>query len=130
MAYSCTDFVDDVLNDMVIRSWIKPEQYGPDDPQAQCDAVLRAIGEADVSLRLAADAKQFHAELLDAVETLTGIAEQHGALALALANVVYLQTAILKGGVIELTRKEADAFSFVRDLPSGDRWWKNVKLIE
>ncbi|BAO93081.1 hypothetical protein [Caballeronia cordobensis] len=128
MAYSCTDFVDDVLNDMVIRSWIKPEQYGPDDPQAQCDAVFGAIGEADVSLRLAADAKQFHAELLDAVETLTGVAEQHGAL--ALANVVYLQTAILKGGVIELTRKEADAFSFVRDLPSGGRWWQSVKLIE
>lgn len=128
MAYSCTDFVDDVLNDMVIRSWIKAEQYGPDDPQAQCDAVLGAIGDADVSLRLAADAKQFHAELLDSVESLTGVAEQHGAL--ALANVVYLQTAILKGGVIELTRDEAENFAFVRDLPSGDRWWKNVKLIE
>ncbi|GJH26919.1 hypothetical protein [Caballeronia novacaledonica] len=128
MAYSCTDFVDDVLNDMVIRSWIKPKQYGPDDPQAQCDAVLGAIGDADVSLRLAADAKQFHAELLDAVESLTGVAEQHGTL--SLANVVYLQTAILKGGVIELTRDEADNLAFVRDLPSGGRWWKSVKLIE
>jgi hypothetical protein len=128
MAYSCTDFVDDVLNDMVIRSWIKPEQYGPDDPQAQCDAVLGAIGDADVSLRLAADAKQFHAELLDAVETLTAIAEQHGAL--ALANVVYLQAAILKGGVIELTRDEAENIAFIRDLPSGGRWWQRVKLIE
>jgi hypothetical protein len=128
MTYSCTDFVDDVLNDMVIRNWIKPEQYGPDDPQAQCDAVLGAIGDADVSLRLAADAKQFHAELLDAVETLTAIAEQHGAL--ALANVVYLQMAFLKGGVIELTRDEAEALSFVRELPSGGRWWHSVKLIE
>ncbi|SAK61302.1 hypothetical protein AWB79_02789 [Caballeronia hypogeia] len=128
MAYSCTDIVDDVLNDMVIRSWIKPEQYGPDDPQAQCDAVLGAISDADVSLRLAADAKQFHAEMLDAVETLTGIAEQHGVL--ALANVVYLQTAILKGGAIELTRGEAENSSFVRDLPSGGRWWQSVKLIK
>ncbi|SAL50321.1 hypothetical protein AWB70_04046 [Caballeronia cordobensis] len=128
MAYSCTDFVDDVLNDMVIRSWIKPEQYGPDDPQAQCDAVLGAISDADVSLRLAAAAKQFHAELLDAVETLSAIAEQYGAL--ALANVVCLQTAILKGGVIELTRDEAENFAFVRDLPSGGRWWRRVNLIE
>jgi hypothetical protein len=128
MAYSCTDFADDVLNDMVIRSWIKPEQYGPEDTQAQCDAVLGAIGVADVSLRLAADAKQFHAELLDAVETLTGIADQHGAL--ALANVGYLQAAILKGGVIELTRKEAENFALVRDLPSGGRWWQSVKVIE
>ena len=128
MTYSCTDFVDDVLNDMVIRNWIKPEQYGADDPQAQCNAVLGAISDADVSLRLAADAKQFHAELLDSVETLTAIAEQHGAL--ALANVVYLQTAILKGGEIELTRDEAENFAFVRDLPSGGRWWQSVKLIE
>jgi hypothetical protein len=128
MAYSCTDFADDVLNDMVIRSWIKPEQYGPEDTQAQCDAVLGAIGDADVSLRLAADAKRFHAELLDAVETLTGIADQHGAL--ALANVVYLQAAILKGGVIELTREEAENFAFVRDLPSGGRWWQSVKVSE
>jgi hypothetical protein len=128
MTYSCTDFVDDVLNDMVIRSWIKPEQYGADDPQAQCNAVLGAISDADVSLRLAADAKQFHAELLDSVETLTAIAEQHGAL--ALANVVYLQTAFLKGGVIELTRDEAEALSFVRELPSGGRWWQSVKVID
>ena len=90
--------------------------------------MLGAISDPDVSLRLAADAKQFHAELLDAVKTLTGIAEEHGAL--ALANVVYLQTAILKGGVIELTRDEADNLAFVKDLPSGGRWWQSVKLIE
>jgi len=36
----------------------------------------------------------------------------------------------LNGGLIELTRKEADAFSFVRDLPSGGRWWQSVKLID
>ncbi|WP_250537072.1 hypothetical protein [Caballeronia sp. AZ10_KS36] len=128
MAYSCTDFVDDVLNDMVIRSWIKPEQYEPDDPQGQCDAVVAAIGNADVSLNLAADAKQFHTELLDAVETLTGIAEQHGTV--ALANVVYLQAAILKGSIIELTREEAEAFAFVRNLPSGGRWWTRVKVAD
>ncbi|SAL81620.1 hypothetical protein AWB74_06001 [Caballeronia arvi] len=86
MAYSCTDFVDDILNDMVRRSWIEPEQYGPEDTQAQCDAVLGAIGDADVSLRLAADAKQFHAELIDAFETLTRIAEKHGASALEMSS--------------------------------------------
>jgi hypothetical protein len=128
MAYSCTDFVDDILNDMVRRSWIKPEQYGPEDTQAQCDAVLGAIGDADVALRLAADAKQFHAELLDAFETLTRIAEKHGAS--ALANLVYLQSAILKDGVIELAREEADVFAFIRELPSGVRWWQNVKVPE
>ena len=90
--------------------------------------MLGAISDADVSLRLAADAKQFLAELLDAVETLTSTAGQHGAL--VLANVVYLQTAILKGGVIELTREEAEDFAFIRGLPSGERWWKHVSEVE
>jgi hypothetical protein len=81
-----------------------------------------------VSLRLAADTKQFHAVLLDAVETLTGIAEERGEL--ALANLVYLQMANLQGGVIELTGEQASAFAFIRDLPSGVRWWQNVKVTE
>ncbi|MDR5826100.1 hypothetical protein [Caballeronia sp. LZ043] len=126
MAYSCTDFVDDVLDDMVIRRWIRPEQYGPDDPEAQCNAVVGAIGDADVSLHLAADAKQFHAELIDSVDALSDIAEQYGAL--ALANVVYLQAAVLKGGFIELSREQAETFAFVRELPSGSRWWRHVKV--
>ncbi|WP_321794767.1 hypothetical protein [Caballeronia sp. J97] len=128
MAYSCTDFADDVLNDLLIRSWIQSAQFGPEDMQAQCGAVLAAIGDADRALHLAADAKQFHAELLDAVETLTAIGEEHGPV--ALAHLVYLQMAILKGTLVELTREEAASLSFVRDLPSGGRWWKHVDVTE
>jgi hypothetical protein len=38
--------------------------------------------------------------------------------------------AILQGGVIELTGEQASAFAFIRDLPSGVRWWQNVKVTE
>jgi hypothetical protein len=128
MTYSCTDLVDDVLNEMLARGWIQSTQYGPEDTQAQYGAVMKAIGDADDALCLAAHAKQFHAELLSAVGTLTGISEQHGPL--ALAYVVDLQMAILKGSFIELSAEEAKSFAFVRDLPSGGRWWALVKAME
>jgi hypothetical protein len=128
MAFSCTDFVDEVLNGMLARGWIQSHQYGPEDTDEQCDAVLAAIVDADNVLQRAASAKQFHTELLGAVETLTGIGEQHGPL--ALAHIIYLQMAILNGTSIELSPDEAEAFAVVRGLPSGDRWWKHVEVIE
>ena len=81
MAYSCSDLADDVLNDLVAEGWLNSALVDPDDPQAQADAVLTAILDANGTLRRqrAADAKQFHAELLDGVETLTGISKEHGA---------------------------------------------------
>ncbi|WP_277184445.1 hypothetical protein [Caballeronia sp. BR00000012568055] len=128
MAYSCTDLVDDVLNDMLGRGWIKSSQYGPEDTGAQASAVMAAIGEADHALCLAADAKQFHAELIDAVETLTGIGEQHGVL--ALANILYLHMALLNDTFIELSVEDAQSLAFVRALPSGARWWARVKVLD
>jgi hypothetical protein len=128
MAFSCTDFVDAVLNDMLARGWVQSHQYGPEDTDGQCDAVLAAIVDADNVLQRAAVARQFHTELLDAVETLTSIGEQHGPL--ALAHIVYLQMAILNGTSVELAPDEAEALGLVRGLASGDRWWKHVEVIE
>ena len=128
MAYSCSDFADDVLNDLAAKGWLESALVAPDDPQAQADAVLTAIADANGTLQLAANAKQFHAELLDGVETLTGISEEHGAG--ALAHVVYLQMAILKGTSIELSSQEARSLAFIRRLPSGERWWKHVAEVE
>ncbi|KND54879.1 hypothetical protein BVER_04087 [Candidatus Burkholderia verschuerenii] len=126
MAYSCTDLVDNVLDDMLVRGWIQSTQYSPEDPQAQGKAVLTAIGDADRALCRAADAQQLHVELLDSVETLAAIADQHGAL--ALANIVYWQMAILNDTYIELSPDEAELLWFVRNLPSTDRWWARVQL--
>jgi hypothetical protein len=128
MAYSCSDLADDVLNDLVAKGWLNSALVDPDDPQAQADAVLTAILDANGTLQRAADAKQFHAELLDGVETLTGISEEHGAT--ALAHVVYLQMAILEGTSIEFSSQEAESLAFIRGLPSGERWWKHVTEVE
>jgi hypothetical protein len=127
MAFSCTDFVDAVLNDVLACGWIQSHQYEPEDTDEQCDAVLAAIVDADNVLQRAAGAKQFHTELLDAVETLTSIGEQRGPL--ALAHIIYLQMAILNGTSIELSPDEAEALAVVRGLPCGDRWWKHVEVI-
>ena len=124
MAYSCTDFTDDVLNDPIMRGWIERIRVKPEDTQGQATLVLGAIAEADKTLQLAADAKQFHIELLGAVETLTGVEEQYGAL--TLAYIVYLQMAIVRGTSIEVCPDFARKLSFVRALPSGERWWKHV----
>lgn len=63
---------------------------------------------------------QFFDELLAAHETLTGIADLHGAL--ALANLLYLQQAILKNTHIELTTNELVVREIVASLPSASRW--------
>jgi hypothetical protein len=128
MAFSCTDFVDAILNDMLARGWIQPHQFETEDTDEQCDVVQAAIVDADNVLQRAAGARQFHTELLDAVETLTSIGEQHGPL--ALAHIIYLQMAILNGTSIEMSTDEAEALGLVRGLPSGDRWWKHVEVIE
>ena len=124
MTYSCTDFTDDVLNNLLNLGWIDGAQVEEDDPEAQANLVLGAIINADPKLTRFSAAQQFYAELLESVETIGGIADQHGAM--TLANVLYLHAAILNGTSIELYPTEATRLSFVRRLPSGQRWWQSV----
>jgi hypothetical protein len=55
------------------------------------------------------------------------VAEQHGPS--TLAQLMYLQTAILKGTQIELYANEAEKLGLVKALPSGERWWKHVSVL-
>ena len=59
-------------------------------------------------------------ELLDSVETLSGIADTHGAR--TLADLMYLQAAILRGGFIDHWPAESAAMDIANGLPSGERW--------
>jgi hypothetical protein len=86
--------------------------------------VISSILEAATG---ASAAQVFFAELLDSVETLGGVADQHGPS--TLAQLLYLQTAILKGTQIELYANEAERLRLVRALPSGERWWKHVTVL-
>uniref|UniRef100_UPI003BEF1F37 hypothetical protein n=1 Tax=Burkholderia arboris TaxID=488730 RepID=UPI003BEF1F37 len=63
---------------------------------------------------------RFFDELLDSVESLGAIAEIHGVS--TLANLMYLQHAILTGGKIELNADEHAVVSILDDLPSAKHW--------
>lgn len=73
-------------------------------------------------------AQQFYAELLDSVETLSGIADQHGSR--TLADLMYLQNAIASGGFIDHYPGESSVGEVVKQLPSADRWMKYLSVQE
>ena len=68
----------------------------------------------------------FFKELLNSVETLTGIADEHGSR--TLADLMYMQNAILSGGFIDHYPEESKVLEIVSDLPSGDRWSTFIKV--
>lgn len=71
-------------------------------------------------------AKLFFDELLDSVETLTGIADEHGAR--TLSDLIYLQNAIMKNGFVDHYPGESKVLEIASALPSGDRWAQFVKV--
>lgn len=71
-------------------------------------------------------AAKFMQELLDSVETLTDIAEEHGSR--TLADLMYLQLAIMKGSLIDHYPGESQVLGIARDLPSGEQWAKFIKV--
>lgn len=95
--------------------------FGPDGlPLVDGDTTVeRKAKSADL-------ATKFMQELLDSVETLTGIAEEHGSR--TLADLMYLQLAILKGSFIDHYPDESNVLDIARDLPSGEQWAKFIKV--
>jgi hypothetical protein len=127
MTYSCSDLADDVMNNLVNVGLLQAQDIPDDSPERQASLVIKAIiGAADVVASKTA-ATQFFDELMLSVETLGGVCDEHGSS--ILANLMYLQNAILKGSLIELFPNEAEQLAFVRALPSGERWWKHVSPL-
>ena len=127
MTYSCSDLADDVMNNLVNVGLLQAQDIPDDSPERQASLVIKAIiGAADVVASKTA-ATQFFDELMLSVETLGGVCDEYGPS--ILANLMYLQNAILKGSLIELFPNEAEQLAFVRALPSGERWWKHVSPL-
>jgi hypothetical protein len=80
-----------------------------------------------VSLHQAAQASRFVEELLASVETLGGIAEEHGADGLAF--LFYLQAAILNGSFVEADQAKAGPLELVKTLPSAGDWMKHIQFV-
>lgn len=71
-------------------------------------------------------ALQFMDELIDSVESLTVIAEVHGSR--SLADLFYLQQAILKKGFIDHYPEESFVLDIAKRLPSGAIWSQYIKI--
>ncbi len=60
------------------------------------------------------------------METLTGIADEHGPR--TLADLMYLQNAILSSGFIDHYPAESKVLEIASGLPSGEQWSKFIQV--
>lgn len=72
--------------------------------------------------------RQFMSELLDSVETLTGVADEYGAQ--TLADLMYLHGAILADGFIDVSPQGSAVTLVIESLPSAEIWKQFVQLDE
>lgn len=74
------------------------------------------------------EASLFMQELLDSVETLSGIADEHGSR--TLADLFYLHSAILERGHIELIEGDnSKVMDIAKSLPSGSYWANFIETV-
>lgn len=71
-------------------------------------------------------AVKFMEELLASVETLSGIAVEHGAQ--TLADLMWVQNAILEGSFVEHIPGESKVLEIVSALPSRVTWLKFIQV--
>lgn len=72
--------------------------------------------------------RQFMSELLDSVETLTGVGDEYGVQ--TLADLMYLHVAILADGFIDVYPHRSGVTQVIQSLPSASIWKQFVQLDE
>jgi len=72
--------------------------------------------------------RQFMSELLDSVETLTGVADEYGAQ--TLADLMYLHGAILADGFIDVYPYRTSVTHVIESLPCASTWKQFIQLDE
>jgi hypothetical protein len=117
LAYSCTDFFDDVMRCLVESHAITEAEIPADNPGKAADVAIAAI----VTMSRAGLSSLFLRELLNEAETLaagTG----------ALAFLFYLQAAILNDSFV-LTHGDDDSkvVALVGRLPSAFLWTRHIR---
>jgi hypothetical protein len=144
MAYSSSDFASDFVNYFFANNLISAAAAESDDLEIQGNAAMAAVSDlmqrANVTaapaidpstaaaLKRQAHAAQFMAELLDAHETLTEIAELQGAR--TLADCMYMLIALQKGTSIEVHHpSESNILDVIQSLPSSTLWLTSVSEV-
>lgn len=87
--------------------------------------VVHLGNELDVSRQAAEKARRFMAELIDSVESLTAVGEEHGPR--TLADLFYLHAAIGSGGFVDFYPGELRLVEMVQGLPSAAEWLQFIK---
>ncbi|KAE8758406.1 hypothetical protein FSO04_18595 [Paraburkholderia madseniana] len=123
MAYSCTDFFDDVMRCLVESQAITQAEIPVDDPGSAADLAVEAI----VTMNRSGLSSRFVRELLDEVESLGAVAEALGTGAPAF--LFYLQAAILNDSCVKAHGADSKLVALVERLPSATIWMKHIQTI-
>lgn len=123
MAYSCSDFTDDVLNTLISLGLVDCDAIADNDPQAQAELALRAI--ADVARKSAdaariLDADLFFNEVCASQSKLQDLTDEQGARPLMF--IFLLHNAVLSNSLVQLDPEDIPVVNLVCALPSGDHW--------
>ena len=136
-----TEFSERITEEDLANATVNGNTITISDPDGDFDIQLYRLAPVEINLAPPSTASQddeehqaqghdrarlFMQELLDSVETLSGIVEQHGAR--TLADLMYLQNAILSGGFIDHYPGESKVLEIARDLPSGGQWSKFIAV--
>jgi len=136
-----TEFSERITEEDLANAIVDGNTITISDPDGDFDIQLYRLAPVEINLAPPSTASQddeerkaqgherarlFMQELLDSVETLSSIAEQHGAR--TLADLMYLQNAILSGGFIDHYPGESKVLEIARDLPSGRQWSKFIAV--
>lgn len=136
-----TEFSERITEEDLANAIVDGNTITISDPDGDFDIQLYRLAPVEINLAPPSTASQddeerkaqghdrarlFMQELLDSVETLSGIAEQHGAR--TLADLMYLQNAILSGGFIDHYPGESNVLEIASGLPSGRRWSKFIAV--
>ena len=125
MAFSCTDFTDNIINFLIGHGVLNEAEFEPDDPESQSDAATAALTNI---FNGKAKSASFMQELLDAHETLTGIGEEHGVR--TLADCMYVLSALQKGTYIEVHHpSESKILDVIQGMPSAAVWMIHVQEV-
>ena len=136
-----TEFSERITEEDLASAIVDGNTITISDPDGDFDIQLYRLAPVEINLAPPSTASQddeehqaqghdrarlFMQELLDSVETLSGIAEQHGAR--TLADLMYLQNAILSGGFIDHYPGESKVLEIASGLPSGEQWSKFITV--
>lgn len=99
---------------------VESSKPGSQAAQETMEALLRRVALLERAHERNKAAEQFMQELTESVETISGIAEEHGSQ--TIADLMWLYSAILTDGFIDVWPAYSRVRMVIAQLPSSERW--------